>query len=201
MQNVREGQSWSRLRGNCILISTDAHLLSRYCSSFGEPEVRYTKRAALFSLCRRFDAHSVTAGRCTLRKFPPTFERPQAKLLPFEKRSLARVPSWQFPPSRNARPHSHRNLEPMTRSVLPETSHSGRRNLDAAPFLFLPYKHDRWTTIPLIKALLCSVWLKGPFGFTSGRSMRAGCKQRGAGSLGLDCTAAVGGTSLSDAYA
>jgi hypothetical protein len=163
--------------------------------------VRSPPQTALFSLCRRFDAHSVTAGRCTLRKFPPTFERPQAKLLPFEKRSLARVPSWQFPPSRNARPHSHRNLEPMTRSMLPETSHSGRRNLDAVPFLFLPYKHDRWTTIPLIKALLCSVWLKGPFGFTSGRSMRAGCKQREAGSLGLDCTAAVGGTRLSDAYA
>jgi hypothetical protein len=30
----------------------------------------------------------------------------------------------------------------------------------------LPYDHDRCTTIPLIKAVLCSVCLKGPFGFT-----------------------------------
>lgn len=75
--------------------------------------VRYTKRAALFSLCCRFDAHRVTAGR----KFP-TFERPLAKPPPFAEISLARVRSWRFPPSRNARPRSHRNLQPVTRFAL-----------------------------------------------------------------------------------
>ena len=96
-----------------------------------------TKRAALFSLCCRFDAHNrVTAGRAALRKFP-TFERPQAKL-PFEKRLLARVLSWPSPPSRNAHAHSHRNLEPITRFVPLEAFHLGRRNLHAVPFTSCP---------------------------------------------------------------
>jgi hypothetical protein len=41
--------------------------------------VRHAKRGALFSLCRRFDAHRVTARRAALRK-APTFELPLAKL-------------------------------------------------------------------------------------------------------------------------
>jgi hypothetical protein len=80
-------------------------------AAIGAPEpVGACQRATLFSLCCRFDAHNrVTAGRGTGRKFP-TFERPQAKLPPFEKRLRAHVPSGPSPPSRNAHPHSHRNL-------------------------------------------------------------------------------------------
>ena len=112
-KSYAEREGGRRVGGDC---AATAHQSERtltvsphHCSRFGGSGVRHTKRAALFSLCRRFDAHRVTAGRGALRKFP-TFERPPAKLPPFEKRSLARVPSWPFPPSRNARPHSHRNL-------------------------------------------------------------------------------------------
>jgi hypothetical protein len=97
-----------------------------------------TKRATPFSLSCRFDAHNrLTAGRGALRKFP-TFERPQAKLPPFEKRLPAHVPSGPSAPSRNAHPHNHRNLEPITRFVPPEASHLGRRSFDAVPCRLLP---------------------------------------------------------------
>jgi hypothetical protein len=68
----------------------------------------------------------------------PTFERPPAKLPPFEGKQLARVPSWPFPPRPNARPHSHRNVRPITRFALLETSHLGTRNLDGVPFSCCP---------------------------------------------------------------
>ena len=50
-----------------------------YGRSPGSSGVRHTKRAALFRLRRRFDAHRVTAGRGARRKFPSA-ERPLAKL-------------------------------------------------------------------------------------------------------------------------
>jgi hypothetical protein len=75
MLSAKAGQSWSRLRGPS-LHGMAAELAAR---GFVRPSGRN-----YFSLCRRFDAHRVTAGRAALRKFP-TFERPPTKLLPFAK--------------------------------------------------------------------------------------------------------------------
>jgi hypothetical protein len=49
----------------------------------------------------------------------PTVERPPAKLPPSAEISLARVPSWPSPPSRNARPHGHRIVRQITCHVPP----------------------------------------------------------------------------------
>ena len=90
---LKGGASWSALARQ---LHTNPHgrspSLRAHCSCFGGSGVRYTKRTALFSLCRRFDAHRVLWGAAHGGSLPP-FERPPAKLPPFEKRSLARVPS------------------------------------------------------------------------------------------------------------
>ena len=64
---------------------------------------------------RHCDSGFETLDRCASS---PTFERPLAKPPPFEKTSLARVPSWRSPPSRNAHLHCHRILGLTTRRIL-----------------------------------------------------------------------------------
>jgi aryl-alcohol dehydrogenase-like predicted oxidoreductase len=73
----------ARSRGYCVLIPTDAHLLSALLQPLWRFGGSLHQRAALFSLCRRFDTHRVTAERADLRK-APTVERPLAKPPPFQ---------------------------------------------------------------------------------------------------------------------
>jgi hypothetical protein len=116
---------------------------------------------------QRYDGLNWNAHRHTVlhRHFLwrfPTVERPQAKRQPSAEISLARAPSWPFPPRRNARPRSRRISQPITRFVLPKLLVSESATWATR---VLPYNHDHSTTIPLIKAVLCSACLKGPLGF------------------------------------
>jgi hypothetical protein len=127
-------RNWSRSRGNCTPILTDAYPLSAHCSRFGGSGVRHTKRAALFRLRRRFDAQSDCGAAGEVSHLRATSNQAAAIC-----RNVARSRSVLAVSAQpNARPHSHRISQPITRFALPETSHLGRRNLDVVPLSCRP---------------------------------------------------------------
>ena len=158
----REGKSWSRLRGNCITIPTAAHTRSALCSRFAAGGTLHQAGGTIPPLPSLRCSRSNCGARRAAEVLPLLSDlKPSCRHLK-KDRSLAFRPG-RFRPAEMLVRVVIEISQPMTRFVLPETSHLGRRNLYAVPLLFLSYNDDRRATKPLIKVVLCPVWLKGPF--------------------------------------